>query len=102
PEDMAAAANEVIRMKGGMAAADGGRLLASIALPVGGLMTTGSVADAAPLAEKFRKAIGTLGLDPKSPIMPFAAFSLPAAPGAKVTDRGIWDGSKQTLVSLFV
>jgi adenine deaminase len=101
-EDMAAAANAVISMKGGMAAVSGGQTLATLAFPVGGLMTTGSAAEIAPQAEAFRKAIGTLGLDPKSPILPFAAFSLPAGPGVKVTDKGIWDGDKQAMVSLFV
>ena len=72
------------------------------AFPVGGLMTTGPVADIAPKAAAFRKAIGELGLDPKSPILPFAVFSLPAGPGAKVTDLGIWDADKQSLVPLFV
>lgn len=102
PEDMAAAANAVISMKGGMAAVSGGQTLATLAFPVGGLMTTDSVAEVAPQAEAFRKAIGSLGLDPKSPILPFAAFSLPAGPGVKVTDKGIWDGDKQMMVSLFV
>jgi adenine deaminase len=101
-EDMAAAANAVIGMKGGMAAVSGGQVLATLAFPVGGLMTTGTAAEAAPQAKAFRKAIGTLGLDPKSPILPFAVFSLPAGPGAKVTDQGIWDADKQALVSLFV
>ena len=65
-------------------------------------MTTGSVEAVAPQAAAFRKAIGSLGLDPKSPILPFAVFSLPAGPGAKVTDQGIWDDVNQTLVPLFV
>jgi adenine deaminase len=100
--DMAMAVNTVLEMKGGMSAVLNGKILALLPFPVGGLMTTGSVGTIAPQATAFRKAIGSLGLDPKSPILPFAVFSLPAGPGAKVTDQGIWDDIKQALVPLFV
>ena len=100
--DMALAANTVLEMKGGMAAVLNGQILARLPFPVGGLMTTGPVEEIAPQAAAFRKAIGSLGLDPKSPILPFAVFSLPAGPGAKVTDQGIWDADQQALVPLFV
>lgn len=100
--DMALAANTVLEMKGGMTAVLDGKVLAKMPFPVGGLMTTGPVEAIAPRAADFRKAIGSLGLDPKSPILPFAVFSLPAGPGAKVTDQGIWDDVEQTLVPLFV
>lgn len=100
--DMALVANTVISMQGGMAAVDSGQVIAKLAFPVGGLMTTSTVADMAPQAAAFRKAIGSLGLDPASPIMPFAVFSLPAVPGVKVTDQGLWDDERQALVSLFV
>ncbi len=100
--DMATAVNTVLEMKGGMSAVLNGKILATLPFPVGGLMTTGSVETIAPQATAFRKAIGSLGLDPKSPILPFAVFSLPAGPGAKVTDQGIWDDINQALVPLFV
>lgn len=100
--DMVLATNKVLEMKGGMAAVRNGSVLATLPFPVGGLMTTGPVSDIAPKAAAFRKAIGELGLDPKSPILPFAVFSLPAGPGTKVTDLGIWDADKQSLVPLFV
>lgn len=102
PEDMALAAGRVVETKGGMAAARGGKILAHLAFPVGGIMTDRPLEEIAAGAAEFRKAIGSLGLDPSSPILPFAVFSLPAGPGAKVTDRGIWDGKNQKLVTLFV
>jgi adenine deaminase len=101
PSDMALAANTVLETNGGMAAVKNGNILASIALPVGGLMSNVPIEEIAESARAFRQAIGALGLDPASPILPFAVFSLPAAPGAKVTDRGIWDADNKALVSLF-
>ena len=65
-------------------------------------MTNRPLAEIAAGAAEFRKAIGSLGLDPASPILPFAVFSLPAGPGAKITDRGIWDGTNQKMVTVLV
>jgi adenine deaminase len=102
PDDMALACNTVIEMKGGMSAVRNGQVMAKIPFPVGGLMSEEPVEVMAKQAKDFRQAIGSLGLDPKSPILPFAIFSLPAGPGDKVTDLGIWDGAKQNLVELLV
>lgn len=101
PVDMALAANAVLEMNGGMVAARDGDVVAKIALPVGGLLSNTSIEEIAGSARAFRRAIGELGLDPNSPILPFAIFSLPAAPGAKVTDRGIWDADRKALVPIF-
>ena len=65
-------------------------------------MTTGSAQDAGAKAHAFRQAIGSLGLDTKMPIMAFAAFTLPAGPGAKVTDLGLWDSERKAFVPLLV
>jgi adenine deaminase len=84
-----------------LAAARNGDVVARIALPVGGLLSNAPIEEIARSARAFRRAIGELGLDPNSPILPFAIFSLPAAPGAKVTDRGIWDADRKALVPIF-
>jgi len=34
--------------------------------------------------------------------MAFAAFTLPAGPGAKVTDLGLWDSERKAFVPLLV
>jgi len=100
--DMALAVNSVLETNGGMAAVKDGKVLAKISLPVGGLMSDAPIEEIAGAARGFRQAIGSLGLDPESPILPFAIFSLPAAPGAKVTDLGLWDPDRGALVPLFV
>ncbi|MGC9346632.1 MAG: adenine deaminase C-terminal domain-containing protein [Anaerolineae bacterium] len=100
--DMATAVNAILETQGGMAAVRGGEVLAQLAFPVGGLMTADPADVIARDAKAFRKVIATLGLDPSSPILPFAIFSLPVAPGDKVTDRGLWDAKQEALVSLFV
>lgn len=100
--NMIIVAKKVIEMNGGLVASQNGKILANIALPVGGLMSTASLKELCKSAEKFRNALDKLGLDPSNPIMPFALFSLPAVPGAKVTDLGIWDDRQKKLVPIFV
>jgi adenine deaminase len=100
--DMTLAAQRVVSMNGGMAAVLDGQLLAENPFPVGGLMTTGPVSEVAARTAAFRQAIGSLGLDPTSPIMPFLVFTLPAGPGAKVTDLGLWDDRTKEFVTLLV
>lgn len=100
--DMALAVNTVLEMKGGFAVVRNGKILATVAFPVGGIMSTESVEVMAGQSKAFREAIASLGLDPKGPILHFAVLFLPAGPGAKVTDRGIWDATQQSLVPLFV
>lgn len=102
PADMARAVTQVVSTKGGMSAVKDGQVLASLSFPIGGLMCEDKVAEVARSAKAFRQAIGSLGLDPTNPILPFAIFSLPAAPGAKVTDLGLWDCQKKQIVPLFV
>ncbi|MFX0209168.1 MAG: adenine deaminase C-terminal domain-containing protein, partial [Candidatus Hodarchaeota archaeon] len=100
--NMIIVAKKVIEMNGGLAASKNGKILASIALPVGGLMSNTSLKELCKSAERFRNALDKLGLDPSNPIMPFALFSLPAVPGAKVTDLGIWDDKQKKLVPIFI
>jgi adenine deaminase len=100
--DMALAAQRIIDSQGGMVAVQDGQVLAHIPLPVGGLMALANLEEMAALAAEFRSAIGKLGLDVKQPILPFAIFSLGVGPGLKITDRGVWDNSSQSLIPLFV
>ncbi len=102
PEEMALAANEVIGMGGGMCAVKETEVLARLPFPVGGLMTTGSVEEIGKKVKLFRAAIASLGLDPGNPIFPFAIFTLPAMPGPKITDLGLWDGDQGKIVSVIV
>jgi len=100
-DDMVRAANTVVDSDGGIAAVSQGKLLAHIPLPVGGLMSLTEVDEMAELASSFRDAIGELGLDKNQPILPFAVFSLPVGPGAKVTDLGMWDNEEKGMIPLF-
>ncbi len=100
--DMVIAAKKVVAMNGGMVASQNGEIIASIELPIGGLMSNKPLTEIAKSANSFRNALARLKLDPENPIYPFALFSLPAAPGGKVTDLGLWDDSQKKMLPLFV
>ena len=101
PKDMLSAANKVIEMRGGVAVARGGEVIASLPLPVAGLMSEEPLEKVAEGFEKVRKALRSIGLrdHPYSP--PLFFLALPVIPEAKITDRGLYSVLEQRFVSLF-
>ncbi len=91
-EDMLTAIRELERIEGGFAIAAGGEVLASLALPIGGLMTP---QDAQTVAEEnawLTQTARRLGVNEEyDPLMTLAFLSLPVIPALKLTDRGLVD-----------
>lgn len=92
-EDMAAAANRVIEMQGGVAIARGGEILGELPLRICGLMTdelTGPqlVEKTIELHNIVREQ---LGCDVPAPFMHLAFLSLATSPKWKITDKGVVD-----------
>ena len=102
-EDMAVAANEAIRIGGGLIYACDGKVVETLPLPVAGLMSGKSASETAVLNEKLRKKLYESGV-PKElePFMNMAFISLPVIPHIKMTVHGLIDVDSQKLVSLFV
>jgi adenine deaminase len=101
PADMAAAANAVIASGGGVAVASGGRLLASVDLPIGGLLSTEGPDSVAADQERVEHAAMSIGMQPSSlsqPLFQVMAATLPCLPGPHVTDLGIADGTTGDLL----
>ena len=61
--DMALAINEVIRLKGGLAVVDGGRVIENLALPVGGIVADIDVATMAAAEARLDAAARALGCE---------------------------------------
>ena len=94
PVDMAVAANALIDAGGGMAVAQGGKLLALLALPVCGLLSDLPVSEVGTALRALREAADRVA-DWKPPVRTFKALvgaSLACNPGPHVTDIGICDG----------
>ncbi len=90
-DQMAHAVREVIRMQGGQVAVQSGKVLASIPLPIGGI-----VADVTPevmsrMESELDDATRRLGCRLQSPFMSMMFLSITATPDYALTDRGLVD-----------
>lgn len=97
-EDALLAAKRVRELGGGYAAACGGKILAELPLPVGGIMSRLPVQELAEQIHGFEQAAARLFAFPGN-LLRFATCSLPVLPGFVLTDRGIVDGKRQKLLS---
>jgi adenine deaminase len=95
PDDLAAAANAVVKSGGGMAVAAGGAVRALLKLPICGLLSEAPTVEVAADLRAVRDAAGRI-VDWQPPYLTFKAVvgaSLACNPGPHVTDLGITDGS---------
>ena len=104
PADMAAAANAVVAMQGGMAVAKAGEVIARLALPVAGLVSAAPAKETAAAFEALKRAADKVG-DWAPPYRVFKAVvgaSLACNAGPHLTDLGIADGTTGELTSMEV
>jgi adenine deaminase len=102
PHDMLAAAHQVIQYGGGVAAIRDGTLLASIELPLAGLMSEESYEAVGAKMMKMREAFKELGV-PDHPYMPLISlFTLSVIPHVRITDQGLFDVDHQKFVDSLV
>lgn len=102
-KDMAIAANKILSMNGGLTVVADNEVIASMALPIAGLMSELSAKEAADENEKIRRAVYSLGVCRDiEPFMTMAFVSLPVIPKLKMTTRGLIDVEHQKLVPRFV
>ena len=89
--DMAVAVNRLIEIEGGFAVAQGGRVLAELALPVAGLMSLLGFDEVRKALIPLREAAKGLGVALPEPFLQVAFLPLPVIPHLKITDRGLVD-----------
>lgn len=90
-EDILAAARAVAAMQGGFAAVAGGALLASLALPVAGLMSREPLDRVMAHMDRLEASARELGVTLPSPFMALSFMALPVIPELKLTDHGLVD-----------
>ncbi len=97
--DMALGVNRLGEIGGGFVVAEGGRVLAELALPVAGLMSLRPFEEVraalGPLRAAARDALG-VGLP--EPFLQVAFLPLPVVPHLKITDRGMVDVDRFVLL----
>lgn len=92
-EDMLTAAEELIRCGGGMTLCKAGKILATLELPIAGLMSNRSGSEVnTQLKEMNRLAHAELAVNPAiDPFMSLSFLALPVIPELKLTDMGLFD-----------
>ena len=90
---IAAALNEVIHHKGGLAVADSNRkILTSLPLPLAGLISADPIETVARAYSDCDRLAKILGSRLTAPFMTLSFLALPVIPSLKLTDRGLFDG----------
>ena len=100
--DLFTAVEEVRRMGGGLVAAEGGRILAKVALEIAGLMSKEPLELLSTQIKALSRAAKSLGCILPEPFMSLSFLSLPVIPELKLTDRGLVDVRTVAVVPLFV
>lgn len=101
PQDMNVAVKEIARIQGGIVVVDDGRVIAEIPLRLAGLM---SIEEPEEVFKKYVNMVEVLrekyGLNFESYFMTLALISLPVIPEIRITDKGLVDVSKGSLIPL--
>ena len=100
--DMQVAAEWVVDRQGGICVVEGGKVVASLELPVAGLISEAPMEALAPEVEGIQQAMRGLGFGHVNPLMSFATLTLPVSPALKLTDKGLVDVQRGEVVSLFL
>lgn len=100
--DMATAANRLVEIGGGFAAVVDGRVLASIAMPVAGIIADMPFETVAASQRALRAELRHLVASDADPFDTLQFMALTVIPELKLCDRGLVDVTNWTAVDLFV
>ncbi len=90
-KDIYTAIREIERLKGGIVAVKEGKVLASLALPVAGLLSDEPMETVVSKLEGLEKAAAQLGSKLPSPFSTLSFMALPVIPELRLTDKGLVD-----------
>jgi adenine deaminase len=99
--DMRAAVEEIVKMQGGFAVANHGKILALVPLPIAGLLSNKPLPDVKDELDTANRATRELGCTVPEPFMALSFMALSVIPELKLTDRGLVDVNQFRIVELF-
>jgi len=99
--DIVNAINLLIENKGGISAVSG-QEKHILPLPYGGLMTDADASFVAQKYEQIDNIVKSYGTSMKAPFMTLAFMALLVIPELKLSDKGLFDGTKFAFTNLFV
>src|SRR5881628_59918 len=98
PEAMARAVNRLLELHGGVVVVDGADVAYELPLPLGRVMTRGSVEEAADREEELRAALVARGYLHHEPLFTLFFLSADFLPAVRLTPRGVWDVKQSRLL----
>ncbi len=90
-KDIFAAIKEIERLQGGLVVAAEGKVLASLALPIAGLLSDEPLETVVSKLEKLERLATDLGTTLPSPFATLSFLALPVIPELRLTDLGLVD-----------
>ncbi len=97
-EDIFIAIREIERLGGGLAVAASGKVLASLTLPIAGLLSDEPLGVVVGKLERLEQLAKDLGTTLKSPFATLSFLALPVIPELRLTDLGLVDVNQFKLI----
>ncbi len=98
-EDMAFAANHIVRNHGGITVVESGEVKGDVLLAIAGIMSDDSLVNVNRDLEAAKAAAYALGVsDGIDPFMTLSFMALPVIPSLRITTRGVFDVTSQRYV----
>jgi len=101
-DDMKAAVKTVVDMEGGLAAIVDDKPVATLPLPIAGLMSLEPLEKIRNRMDQLIEVSRDLGSSLKDPYMTLSFLALPVIPELKITDKGLIDVNQFKVVPLFI
>ena len=98
--DMAQAVNRIRRLKGGIVVCAGGRIMAEMALPVGGMVSPQPMETIARELRAIQDEASSLGFPYPDLRLTLAVMSSPAIPFLRICEDGLFSLTRNRLVDL--
>ncbi|MDD4858970.1 MAG: adenine deaminase [Dehalococcoidales bacterium] len=98
-EDIIAAIREIETLQGGLAAAAGGKVLASVGLPIAGLLSDEPLETVVGKVERLEQLAKELGSVLPAPFAALSFLALPVIPELRLTDKGLVDVNRFRIIS---
>lgn len=99
-QDMALAANELIKLGGGTIVVENGQVLAQVPLTIAGLMSDKSLLEVVEEVAQLERAWKQIGCPLNAPFMTFSLIALPVIPEIRISNRGIVDVTQFKLIDV--
>ncbi|MFC5528228.1 adenine deaminase [Cohnella yongneupensis] len=99
-QDMAFAANELVKIGGGMIVVENGQVLAQVPMTIAGLMSEKSLSEVFTEVVELEQAWKQIGCLLNAPFMTFSLIALPVIPEIRISNRGLVDVTQFKLIDV--